>query len=111
SVALVRAPHILCAAPLLLGGDPCWGRGGREGPVALKNKGKGRAPTLDFRCLAHPRRYEHVEIARIGGDAVDGAFLTPELAAYDAHTCAIIVDDLGDIGTLDVLITRRGHLQ
>ena len=66
---------------------------------------------LDLEGLALARRHEDVEIARIGGDAVDRALLAPELAADDAHARAVVVDDLRDLGALDVLVARRGHLQ
>src|SRR5581483_7449883 len=52
-----------------------------------------------------------VEIARIGGDALDRAALAPEVTADHAHARAVVVDDLRDGVALDVLIARRGHLQ
>jgi hypothetical protein len=66
---------------------------------------------LDFdrQRPAHARGHEHVQIARIGGDAVDRTFLAPELAADDAHAGAVVIDDLRDGGGFDVLIARRGH--
>ena len=68
---------------------------------------------LDFdrQRLALARRHEDVEITRIGGDAFDRAALAPEVAADDAHARAVIVDDLGNVGGLDVLIARRRHFQ
>jgi hypothetical protein len=66
---------------------------------------------LDLEGLALARRHEDVEIARIGGDALDRALLAPELAADDAHARAVVVDDFGDLRGLHVLIARRRHLQ
>ena len=58
------------------------------------------AVDFDLERLALARRHKHVEIARIGGDAFDRAFLAPELAADDAHPRAVVIDDFGDIGRL-----------
>jgi hypothetical protein len=51
------------------------------------------------------------ERARIGGDALHRAALAPEVAADHAHAGAIVIDDLGNLRSLDVLVARRGHLQ
>src|ERR1041385_8019578 len=66
---------------------------------------------LDLEYLALARGHENVEIARIGGDTVDRALLAPEFAAHHAHARAIVVDDLGDVGALDVLVAWRRHFQ
>ena len=83
----------------------------RERARALEDIGEGVALDFDLQRLALARRNEDVEIARIGGDAFDRAPLAPELAAHDAHARAVVVDDLGNVGGLDVLVARRRHLQ
>jgi len=47
----------------------------------------------------------------IGRDTVHRAFPAPEAADHHPDHRAVIVDDLGQVGALDVLITRCGHLQ
>ena len=68
---------------------------------------------LDFHRQRLPlaRRHRNIEIARIGGDAFDRAAAAPKIAAHHAHAGAVVVDDLGDFGGLDVLIARRRHFQ
>src|SRR6185312_4892828 len=70
----------------------------RELAVTFEHISEG--VTLDFhpQRLALSCRHEDVEITRIGGDAFDGALFAPEIAAHDAHTRAVIIDDLGDRG-------------
>ena len=81
---------------------------GRRGPV----DGIAADPRyLDVSVPPGKRRTLKVEVARVGGDAVDGAAPAPELAADDPHHRAVIVDDLGDLGARDVLVARRRHLQ
>ena len=55
---------------------------------------------LDRERLALAGRHEHVEIARIGGNAFDRSFLAPEITAHDAHARAVIVGDFGNVGAL-----------
>ena len=66
---------------------------------------------LDLEGLFPSGRDGDVEIARIGRDALDRAFLAPEIAGDDAHLGAVVVDDLRNVLRLDVLIARLGHLQ
>jgi sugar fermentation stimulation protein A len=70
-------------------------RGVAERARTLEHVGEGvaRRPRPAASCAAG--RHRDVEIARIGGDAVDRAALPPELAADDPHVRAVVVDDLG----------------
>ena len=86
-------------------------RSAGEGRRTLEDVGEGLAVGLDRQRLALARRDIDVEIARVGGDAVDRALLAPELAADHPDGDAVVVDDLGDCGARDVLVARRGHLQ
>ena len=52
---------------------------------------------LDRQRLPQARRHRDVEVARIGGDAVDRAALAPEVAADHPHPRAVVVDHLGDV--------------
>src|SRR3989454_2474759 len=69
------------------------------------------ARRLDRQGLSHARRDPHVEIARIGRDAFDGAGLAPEAAADDAHTRAVVVHDFRDVARQDVLVAWMTHLE
>jgi hypothetical protein len=69
------------------------------------------ALNFNLENLAFAGGHEDVEIARIGGDAVDRPFLAPEVAAHDAHARAVVVNDLRNFICLDVLIARCRHLQ
>ncbi len=103
--------RISLAGDLLLGQDAVRVRGVGEVAGAGEDVGEGAALGLDRQRLALARRHRDVEVARVGGDAVDGAAPAPELAADDPHHRAVVVDDLGDLGARDVLVARRGHLQ
>ena len=65
---------------------------------------------LDRQRFAPARRHPDIEIARIGGNALDRAALAPEIAADDPHAGAVVIDDFRNVGGLDVLIARRRHL-
>ena len=93
----VLAHQDLLAVDLLLAEHADRLRCGAELAVAFEHIGKGVALELDLEGLALARRHEHVEIARIGGDAVDGALLAPEVAAHDAHARAVVVDDFRNL--------------
>ena len=69
------------------------------------------ARRLDGQGLAPPRRYPHVEVARVGSDAFHGTRLTPEAAAHDAHARPIVIHHLRDVARADVLVARIGHLE
>ena len=71
-------------------------RGVGEIARALEDIGEGLAEILDLEALALARRHGDVEIAGIGGDAVDRPCLAPELAADDAHARAVVVDHFRD---------------
>ena len=86
-------------------------RGVAERAGAREDVGEGVAVDLHWEGLPLARRHRDVEVERIGGDALDRALLAPEVAADHAHRGAVVVDDLGDVGGLDVLIARRRHLQ
>ena len=81
----------------LLGQDAERLRGVAERSRALEDIGERVPVRLDRQGLAPARRDEDVEVARIGGDAVDRAALAPELAAHHAHAGAVVVDDLGNL--------------
>ena len=66
---------------------------------------------FDFQLFTLAGGHRDVEVARVGGDAVDRALFAPELAAHDAHARAVVVDHFGNLTRLDVLIARRRHLQ
>ena len=74
-------------------------------PVAFEYVGKGVPLDFDLEPFVPTRRHEHVEITRIGDDAVDRTFLAPKFAAHDAHPHAIVIDDLGNLASLDVDLT------
>src|SRR5262249_33912842 len=61
--------------------------------------------------LAQPWGKPDVEVARFGGYPLHRAAPAPKVAADDAHTRAIVIDHLGDVGRLDVLVARRRHLE
>ena len=90
--------RISLAVDLLLGQDAVRVRGVGEAAGAREHVGEGVALGLDLERLALAGRHRDVEVARVGGDAVDGAAPTPELAADDPHHRAVVVDDLGDLG-------------
>src|SRR4030095_16436548 len=66
---------------------------------------------LDLQRLAFTSGHKDVEISWIGSNPIDRTFFAPEVAAHDPHARAVIIDDFGDIRALDVLISRRGHLE
>ena len=53
----------------------------------------------------------HVEVDRVGGDAGDGTFFAPEVAADDAGLRAVVLGGDGDFGGFDFLVMRGGHLE
>src|SRR5205823_5528272 len=61
--------------------------------------------------LSLPGRNGYIEIIRVGGDALNRPSLSPELAADDSHTSAIIVRDFWNRACWDVLIARVSHFQ
>src|SRR5450759_2316108 len=111
AVADLFAHDNFLAVHLLFGEHSLRLRSGAERARALEHVGEGVPFSFDLQRLALARRHEDVEIARVGGDAFDRTFLAPEIAADDTYAGAIIVGDLWNLGPLDVLITRRGHLE
>src|SRR5258708_18536705 len=82
-----------------------------ECAVALEDV-RERVPRRLYRNrLAHAGGNPHVEVTGIGGDTLDGAALTPEIAGDDAHAGAVVIHDFGDFLRMNVLIARIGHLQ
>ena len=69
------------------------------------------ARRFDRERLALPRRHRNVEIARLGGDAIDGALLAPEVADDHAHVRAVVVGHFRDVLGQNVLVARVGHLE
>src|SRR5262249_14158712 len=86
-------------------------RGRAESSRALEDISEGVPPGLDRQNLPASRRNPNIEIARIGGNAFDGAAPAPEITAHDPHARAVVIDDFRNLGGLDVLVTRRRHLQ
>src|SRR4029079_2549602 len=88
-------------------------RPGRRGELAVTFENISKGVTLDFDLerLSHVRRHKKIKIAWIGGHPIDWPFLSPELAADDARTGAVVIHDFRNISTLDVLIARRRHLE
>ena len=111
AIAGLLADQDLVHAVGLLGQHAERLRRGAEIARALEHISEGMALELDRQRLALARRHPDVEIARVGGDALDRAALAPEIAAHHAHAGAVVIDDFGDFGGLDVLIARRRHLQ
>ena len=111
AVAGLLADQDLVGAVGLLGEHAEGLRGGAEVAGALEHIGESVALELDRKRLALARRHPDVEIARVGGDALDRAALAPEVAAHHPHAGAVVIDDLGNLRGLDVLVARRGHLQ
>src|SRR5882757_10128430 len=66
---------------------------------------------LDRQGLAPAGRDANVEIARLGGSAVDRSSLAPEVAADHPHPRAVVVNDLRDLLGRDILVARIGHLE
>src|SRR5204862_4631407 len=52
---------------------------------ALEDVGEGMARRFDRQHTAPAGWHPHVEVSRIRSDAFNGALLSPELAAHDAH--------------------------
>src|SRR5262245_54468265 len=67
--------------------------------------------SLDGDRLLPAGRHRHVEIARIGRDALDRSLLPPEVADDHTHPRPVIINDLGNVAGGDVLVARPGHLQ
>src|SRR4051812_44381 len=61
--------------------------------------------------LLSTRRYRHIKVPRIGGDAFHWTFPSPELSADYPRARPVVVGHLWNIGGEHVLITRRRHLQ
>src|SRR5690242_10113475 len=99
------------AVDLLLGEHAERFRGRRKLAVALEHVSEGVAVKLDLERLALARRNEHVEIARIGGDAIDRTLLAPELSDDDAYARAVVIDDFRNLDALHILVARRRHLE
>jgi hypothetical protein len=78
-------------------------RGIAERGAPLEHVGKGVARDLNREDLATPSGDPDIQISWISGDPFHGATLPPELAAHDAHACAVVVDDLRDVARRDVL--------
>ena len=110
-VAGLLADQDLVGAVGLLGEHAEGLRGGAEVAGSLEHIGESVALQLDRKRLALARRHPDIEIARVGGDALDRAALAPEVAAHHPHAGAVVIEDFGDFGGLDVLVARRGHLQ
>src|SRR5262245_16621747 len=86
-------------------------RGRMKRSIAFENVCKGVTLDLDLQRLASTSGHKDVEISWIGSNPVDWTFFAPEVAAYDPHARAVIIDDFGDIRAVDVLISRRRHLE
>src|SRR5579862_6641399 len=78
---------------------------------ALEHIGESVPFKFDRERFALAGRHPDVEIARIGGNALDRSLLAPEIAADDPHAGAVVVDDFGNLRGFDVLVARRRHLQ
>src|SRR6185369_13839087 len=111
AIAGFLADEDFISIDLLFAEHTDWLRGGGEYAAAFEHIGEGVALDFNLENLALAGGHEDVEIARISGDAVDRTFLAPEVAAHDAHTRAVVVNDLRNFVCLDVLIARRSHLQ
>ena len=64
---------------------------------------------FDRERLAVAGRNRDIKIARIGGYALNRAAFAPEIAADNPNANAVIVDDLGDFGSRNILVARRRH--
>src|SRR5581483_7242196 len=82
-----------------------------EFAAAREDVSEGVAGGLDGQRPSAPGRHGHVEINRVGCDAVHRASLTPEAAADHAHAGAVVVGGLGDVAGFHFLIARRRHFQ
>src|SRR5208282_1467688 len=96
--------------------DAFGGDGERAGGVA-EFAGAGedvgeRVPRgVDGQAFAFAGRDGDIEVDRVGGDAVDGTFFSPERSADDAGLGAVVVGDVGDFGRFDLLVVGRGHFE
>src|SRR5215469_8514771 len=88
-----------------------WIGGISECAGAREYIGKRIAGSLDLEPLMLSWRYKHVKITRLSGNSFDRSFLTPELAADNAHASAVIVSNLGNRAGRNILVTGIGHLQ
>ena len=84
-----------------------WPGSVAELPIASEDVGERVPSGLDRERLAFARRDRHIEIDRIGSDAVDRARLSPEISADDANVGAIVVGHFGDVARLHFLVARR----
>ena len=66
---------------------------------------------LDGQTLPNAGRDRHVDVARIGGHAINRPGLSPERSAHHSHSRPVVVNDLGHVLAGDILIARRRHLQ
>src|SRR5712691_8510403 len=82
-----------------------------EAPTPLEDVREGVPRRLDGQSLGEARRDPHVEVAWVGGDALDGTGLPPEAAADDAHPRPVVVHNLRDVAPHDVLVAGIGHLE
>src|SRR5262249_28889921 len=111
AVAYRFAHQQLLAVDLFLGEHTERPRRRRKTAIACENVRESVAFGFEFQFLTLAGRHRDVEVAWVGGDAVDRALLAPELAAHDTHARAVVVDHFGNLSRLDVLITRCRHLQ
>ena len=110
SVASVLTRHGLDRAGLL-GEDAKRLRRVYESAAAREDVGERVTRPLDDERFAPARRNRNIEVARLGGDAVHGSLLAPEVATDHAHASAIVVDHFRDVPRRDVLISGRRHLE
>ena len=76
---------------------------GREAPrnePEPRNVREGMPFGLDRQNLAPSGGNPNIEVARIGGDTLDGPAPSPKLAAHNTHARAVVVDNLRDFRLL-----------
>src|SRR5215217_376046 len=108
---LRRTMRYIAAAGTLLGQHAERLRRRAERARSVEYVSEAVALHLDRQRLSLPGRDEDIEITRIGRHPFDRAALAPEVAANDTHAGAVVVDDLGDHASRNVLVARRGHFQ
>src|SRR6185436_20933763 len=106
AIARALAPHDLGSVDLLLGKHAKGLRSPAKRTRSLEHVGEGMPFGLSRQGLAQSGWQPNIEIAGFGGDTLNRTAFAPKVAADNAHARAVVIDDLGDFGGLDVLIAR-----
>src|SRR6187401_3455024 len=94
-----------------IGGHRLRLRGVPEPTAAFEDIGEGMLAQPHRQCLPEVGRNEDVEVARVRGDAFYRSRFPPEISDDDSHDCTVIIDDFRYVLALDILVSRRRHLE